>query len=64
MTIDGHKQFYMPMSCGMVYFKDPTILDNVTYHANYVNRPGSVDLGIKSPVRIPGSKLADPRQRT
>lgn len=48
-TIDGHKQFYMPMSCGMVYFKDPTIMDNVIYHANYVNRPGSVDLGIKSP---------------
>jgi len=49
VTIDGHKQFYMPISCGMVYFKDPTIMDNVIYHANYVNRPGSVDLGIKSP---------------
>lgn len=49
VTIDGHKQFYMPMSCGMVYFKDPAIMDNVIYHANYVNRPGSVDLGIKSP---------------
>jgi glutamate decarboxylase len=49
VTIDGHKQFYMPMSCGMVYFKDPTIMDNVIYHSNYVNRPGSVDLGIKSP---------------
>jgi len=49
VTIDGHKQFYMPMSCGMVYFKDPAIMDSVIYHANYVNRPGSVDLGIKSP---------------
>ena len=49
VTIDGHKQFYMPMSCGMVYFKNPTIMDSVIYHANYVNRPGSVDLGIKSP---------------
>ncbi len=49
VTIDGHKQFYMPMSCGMVYFKDPAIMDNIIYHANYVNRPGSVDLGIKSP---------------
>lgn len=48
VTIDGHKQFYMPMSCGMVYFKDPYIMDNVAYHANYVNRYGSVDLGIKS----------------
>ena len=49
VTIDGHKQFYMPMSCGMVYFKDPTLMDGIIYHANYVNRPGSVDLGIKSP---------------
>ena len=56
VTIDGHKQFYMPMSCGMVYFKDPTIMDNVIYHSNYVNRPGSVDLGIKSPS---GSREAD-----
>jgi len=49
VTIDGHKQFYMPMSCGMVYFKDPAIMDSVTYHSNYVNRPTSVDLGIRSP---------------
>jgi glutamate decarboxylase len=49
VTIDGHKQFYMPMSCGMVYFKDPEIMDQVIYHSHYVNRPGSVDLGIKSP---------------
>ena len=49
VTIDGHKQFYMPMSCGMIYFKDPTIMDSIRYHANYVNRPTSVDLGIKSP---------------
>ncbi len=56
ITIDGHKQFYMPMTCGMLYFKDPTIMDAVTYHANYVNRPGSVDLGIKS---LSGSREAN-----
>ncbi len=56
VTIDGHKQFYMPMSCGMVYFKDPLIMDAVTYHANYVNRRGSVDLGIKS---LAGSREAN-----
>jgi glutamate decarboxylase len=33
----------------MVYFKDPEIMDGIIYHTNYVNRPGSVDLGIKSP---------------
>jgi len=56
VTIDGHKQFYMPMSAGMIFFKDPTALDAVVYHANYVNRPGSVDLGIKS---ISGSREAN-----
>ncbi len=48
VTIDGHKQFYMPMSCGMIYFKEPEVMNQIAYHANYVNRPGSVDLGIKS----------------
>jgi len=56
ITIDGHKQFYMPMSCGMVYFKNPFIMDVIAYHANYVNRRGSVDLGIKS---LSGSREAN-----
>ncbi|MCF8137759.1 MAG: putative pyridoxal-dependent aspartate 1-decarboxylase, partial [Desulfotignum sp.] len=42
VTIDCHKQFYMPMSAGMVFFKDPTALDRIIYHAGYVNRKGSV----------------------
>lgn len=56
VTIDGHKQFYMPMSCGMVYFRDPELLDVIAYHSNYVNRRGSVDLGIKS---LSGSREAN-----
>ncbi|MBN1663037.1 MAG: putative pyridoxal-dependent aspartate 1-decarboxylase [Deltaproteobacteria bacterium] len=56
VTIDGHKQFYMPMTCGMVYFKDPHRMDHIAYHARYVNRPGSVDLGIKS---LSGSREAN-----
>ena len=48
VTVDGHKQFYMPMSCGMLYLKDPKTLDVIAYHANYVNRRGAVDLGIKT----------------
>ncbi|MBF0224775.1 MAG: putative pyridoxal-dependent aspartate 1-decarboxylase [Desulfobacterales bacterium] len=56
VTIDGHKQFYMPMSSGMIYFKDPTKLDSIAYHSNYVNRLGSVDLGIKS---LAGSREAN-----
>jgi glutamate decarboxylase len=56
VTIDGHKQLYMPMGCGMVYFKDPHVLDHIAYHARYIARPGSVDLGIKS---IAGSREAN-----
>lgn len=55
VTIDGHKQFYMPMGCGMVYFKNPWSLDAISYHANYVNRKGSVDLGIRT---LAGSREA------
>ena len=56
VTIDGHKQFYMPMTCGMIYFKDPYIMEHIAYHSRYVNRPGSVDLGIKS---LAGSREAN-----
>ncbi len=56
VTIDGHKQFYMPMGCGMVYFRNPVIMDAVAYHAAYINRPGSVDLGIHS---LEGSRAAN-----
>ena len=55
VTIDGHKQFYLPMSNGMVFFRDPQAMDAVAYHAAYINRPGSVDLGIHSLV---GSRSA------
>lgn len=56
VTIDGHKQFYMPMTCGMLYVRDPKILDVIAYHSNYVNRRGSVDLGIRS---LSGSREAN-----
>jgi len=56
VTIDGHKQFYMPMTCGMIYFKEPAMLNNVEYHANYVARRGSLDLGMKT---LSGSREAN-----
>ncbi len=56
VSIDGHKQFFMPMTCGMVYFRDPLAMDAIAYHANYVNREGSVDLGIKT---LEGSREAN-----
>ena len=56
VAMDGHKQFYMPMSCGMIFFKDPTSLDAVAYNANYIIRKGSVDLGSKT---LAGSREAN-----
>lgn len=45
VTIDGHKQLYIPMGAGMVVFKDPTALSAIEHHANYILRHGSKDLG-------------------
>jgi putative pyridoxal-dependent aspartate 1-decarboxylase len=56
VIMDGHKQLYMPMSCGLVLFRDATAMDAIEYHANYIMRPGSVDLGTKS---IAGSRAAN-----
>ncbi len=56
VPIDAHKQCYLPRTCGMVYFKNPAHMNAIAYHSRYVNRPGSVDLGIKS---ISGSREAN-----
>ncbi len=56
VTIDGHKQLYMPMTCGMVFFRQPLVSDAVIYYANYINRPESLDLGVKT---ISGSREAN-----
>jgi len=45
VTIDAHKQLYVPMGAGMVVFKDPTALRAIEHHANYILRHGSKDLG-------------------
>lgn len=45
VVIDAHKQFYVPMGAGMVLFRDPRQLASVEYHAEYVIRKGSKDLG-------------------
>lgn len=45
VTIDGHKQLYVPMGVGMVLFKDPAALSAVEHHAAYILRHGSKDLG-------------------
>ena len=45
VTIDAHKQMYVPMGAGMVLFKDPEHSAAVRYHAQYILREGSKDLG-------------------
>ena len=45
VTIDAHKQLYVPMGAGMVLFKSPTMLSAVEHHAEYILRAGSKDLG-------------------
>lgn len=45
VTLDAHKQLYVPMGSGLVVFKDPKKLKAIEHHAQYVVRKGSKDLG-------------------
>jgi len=45
VTIDAHKQLYIPMGAGMVLFKDPHAMAAIEHHAEYILRKGSKDLG-------------------
>ncbi len=45
VTIDAHKQLYIPMGAGMVLFKNPDSMRSVEHHAQYILRKGSKDLG-------------------
>ncbi|MFY2508346.1 pyridoxal-dependent aspartate 1-decarboxylase PanP [Vibrio pectenicida] len=45
VTIDAHKQLYVPMGAGMVLFKSPEAMKSIEHHAQYILRKGSKDLG-------------------
>lgn len=45
VTIDAHKQMYVPMGAGMVVFKSPSSAHVIEHHAEYILRKGSKDLG-------------------
>jgi len=45
VTIDAHKQMYVPMGAGVVLFKDPSSVSDIEHHAEYILRKGSKDLG-------------------
>lgn len=45
VTIDAHKQLYVPMGAGMLLLKNPTYVNAIEHHAQYIIRKGSKDLG-------------------
>lgn len=45
VTIDGHKQMYLPMGIGIVMFRDPHIAKSIEKQARYIIRAASADLG-------------------
>ncbi len=55
VTLDAHKQLYVPLGAGMAVFKDPTALDSIEHHARYIIREGSKDIGSKT---LEGSRPA------
>jgi glutamate decarboxylase len=55
VTIDGHKQMYLPMGIGLVMFRNPRIAKSIEKQARYIVRAGSADLGRRS---LEGSRPA------
>lgn len=45
VTIDAHKQMYVPVGAGMALFKNPHDANVVRHNAQYILREGSKDLG-------------------
>ncbi|WP_394173452.1 pyridoxal-dependent aspartate 1-decarboxylase PanP [Thalassotalea litorea] len=45
VTIDAHKQMYVPMGAGLVVFRNPKAVAAIEHHAEYILRKGSKDLG-------------------
>lgn len=48
VTIDGHKQMYLPMGIGTIFFRDPKLAKSIEKNASYTIRKGSFDLGKRS----------------
>lgn len=55
VTIDGHKQLYLPVGLGTVLFRDPELARGIEKVANYVVRASSRDLGKRT---LEGSRPA------
>jgi glutamate decarboxylase len=48
LTIDGHKQLYLPLGIGLLLLRDPHAARAIEKQAHYLSRPGSADLGRRS----------------
>lgn len=55
VTIDGHKQLYLPMGIGTLLCRDPHLAVAIEKSAQYILRSGSVDLGRRT---LEGSRPA------
>lgn len=55
ITIDGHKQLYLPMGIGALVLRDPTRAAVIEKQARYIIRAGSPDLGRRS---VEGSRAS------
>ncbi|HEX2927282.1 MAG TPA: aminotransferase class V-fold PLP-dependent enzyme [Ruminiclostridium sp.] len=48
VTIDGHKQLYLPMGTGCLLFKNPALPEAIEKNAQYIIRKNTFDLGRRS----------------
>lgn len=55
VTIDCHKQMYLPLGIGMLLLRNPVLGQGIEKHARYIIRANSLDLGKRS---LEGSRPA------
>lgn len=56
VTIDGHKQMYLPLGVGILALRDPSLAQSIQKQARYIVRASSIDLGKRA---LEGSRPAN-----
>jgi glutamate decarboxylase len=56
VTIDGHKQMYLPLGVGVLVLRDPLLAQSIQKQARYIVRASSIDLGKRA---LEGSRPAN-----
>ncbi|HEV2147208.1 MAG TPA: pyridoxal-dependent decarboxylase, partial [Longimicrobiaceae bacterium] len=49
VTLDAHKQLFLPLGLSLALFRDPAAAAAIERHANYILREGTADLGRRTP---------------